>query len=670
MKALVPLFLLLAFTSLSVGQLSGPLSGTLGPGLFHVVDTISVEAGDSLMLLPGTTFLFDGPFPFRIYGTLLAEGTETDSIIFTTDTHANPNGWGGIRFSRSYGPDSEIAYCVIEYALMVSNGGAVSCLDSSPIFANCVIRGNSAIIDGGGVYCRINSSPTFTRCVLSHNSANGSGGGVYCQASSPTFTQCVLSHNSTNGCGGGGYCHSSSPTFINCTISHNNAMHGGGMYCGTSSPAFIDCVIRGNHHPPNDHSFTSSGWGMHCWGNSSPVFSGCTIDSNESAHGGAVYCAWNSSPSFTGCMMAANFSAYGGAVCCTTNCSPDFESCTLSGNYAQYFGGGIACYDGSSPTMAHCIIDNNRAEFYWGGGIFCLASSPVFIRCVIRDNSAFGWFENNGGGISVIEHSSPTVTHCTISGNMAYYRGGGVYCWYSTPVFTNCTMYGNAVNYQGGGVYCQSSSPLLANTVIAYSEGEGIHFFESENAQIEYCDIFGNSGSSFGGSIPGELGQMVAMNANGDSCDTYFNIFLDPMFADTATGDFHLLASSPCIDAGDLELPLDPDGTIADIGAYYFDQLDVRAPVVSVPVAYSVYQNWPNPFNSSTMIRYDVPQAGKVRLTISNLLGQKGVTLFDGRQFAGSHTIAWDASNLPSGLCFCRMDAAGFAQTRKMLLVK
>ncbi|MBM3324504.1 MAG: T9SS type A sorting domain-containing protein [Calditrichaeota bacterium] len=69
-------------------------------------------------------------------------------------------------------------------------------------------------------------------------------------------------------------------------------------------------------------------------------------------------------------------------------------------------------------------------------------------------------------------------------------------------------------------------------------------------------------------------------------------------------------------------------------------------------------------------MRYDVPQAGKVTVTIFNLLGQRVETLFDGRQLAGSYTIAWDAANLPSGVYLCRMDASGFMQTRKMVLLK
>ena len=51
------------------------------------------------------------------------------------------------------------------------------------------------------------------------------------------------------------------------------------------------------------------------------------------------------------------------------------------------------------------------------------------------------------------------------------------------------------------------------------------------------------------------------------------NIFLDPLFVDPANDDFHLTENSPCIDAGDPEFPLDPDGTYIEIGRYYFEQV-------------------------------------------------------------------------------------------------
>lgn len=100
MRSALTFLLLLACTQASFAQLSGPLGGTLGPGEFYVIDTISVEVGDTLTLLAGTTFNFAGHFPFEIRGTLLAEGTDHgyNAICFTAEPYPNPQGRAGLRF--------------------------------------------------------------------------------------------------------------------------------------------------------------------------------------------------------------------------------------------------------------------------------------------------------------------------------------------------------------------------------------------------------------------------------------------------------------------------------------------------------------------------------------------------------------------------------------------
>jgi hypothetical protein len=98
---------------------------------------------------------------------------------------------------------------------------------------------------------------------------------------------------------------------------------------------------------------------------------------------------------------------------------------------------------------------------------------------------------------------------------------------------------------------------------------------------VKYSDFHSN-GTNATGNVPAGLGQLSGINANGDSCDAWYNIFLDPLLADTGSGDYHLTwanwptpdsTKSPCIDAGDPSEPFDPDGTRPDIGAFYFNQL-------------------------------------------------------------------------------------------------
>lgn len=205
MRRVLAILFLWAYAQASLCQLSGPLSGVLEAGVYHVTDSVWVNVGDSLRLLPGTTFQFDGPYPFRIYGALVAEGTEADSIVFTTELSGSSR-WRGLRFLNAGSSGSRLAYCLIEngYATGVSGnndcGGGVYCDHSSPIFENCTLTNNHAT-DGGAIYCTY-SSASFTNCSMSGNSVYNDGGGVHCENSSPIFVNCMVSEN-TGGSGGG-----------------------------------------------------------------------------------------------------------------------------------------------------------------------------------------------------------------------------------------------------------------------------------------------------------------------------------------------------------------------------------------------------------------------------------------------------------------------------------
>jgi uncharacterized Zn ribbon protein len=107
----------------------------------------------------------------------------------------------------------------------------------------------------------------------------------------------------------------------------------------------------------------------------------------------------------------------------------------------------------------------------------------------------------------------------------------------------------------------------------------------------------------------------------------------------------------------------------------YSTSVEWADPSATVPVAYALYQNFPNPFNPETDIRYQIPEGGHVQLTVYNVLGQKISDLVDGYRAAGSYTVRWfgtdqSGRSLSSGIYFYRLQSSDYSETRKMVLMK
>ncbi|MDK9700596.1 MAG: T9SS type A sorting domain-containing protein, partial [bacterium] len=98
---------------------------------------------------------------------------------------------------------------------------------------------------------------------------------------------------------------------------------------------------------------------------------------------------------------------------------------------------------------------------------------------------------------------------------------------------------------------------------------------------------------------------------------------------------------------------------------------DIRNEITSgLPRVYSLHQNYPNPFNPTTEIRFDLPAAGMVRLEVFNVLGQKIATLVNQPLQPGYHTVRFQATEMPAGVYFYRMEAGAFQAMEKMILMK
>ena len=140
------------------------------------------------------------------------------------------------------------------------------------------------------------------------------------------------------------------------------------------------------------------------------------------------------------------------------------------------------------------------------------------------------------------------------------------------------------------------------------------------------------------------------------------------------------------------DVPLQPGSNSITMqmfwGWMYVDYLAVPTNILvdlneippAIPSAWSLEQNFPNPFNPVTVIRYEVPELSHVRLVVFDLLGREVATLVNDRRQAGAYPVRFDGSGLASGVYVVRLqarvlrstagEANSFEQSRKMMLLK
>jgi len=90
----------------------------------------------------------------------------------------------------------------------------------------------------------------------------------------------------------------------------------------------------------------------------------------------------------------------------------------------------------------------------------------------------------------------------------------------------------------------------------------------------------------------------------------------------------------------------------------------------TIPRDFALLGNYPNPFNPTTTLAFNLPRASQVQLAVFDLTGRHVATLVDGWQDAGRHQVIFDASDLSSGIYFYRLQAEEFSAVQKMVLLK
>jgi len=359
------------------------------------------------------------------------------------------------------------------------------------------------------------------------------GGAVIVSYASPVIRACVLTGNSAPEAGGL-FIWYASPTISGCTISNNTVTAsgntGGILISGPGSePTITDCVISNN-----------TGDGLDADEGTAPTLRRCTISANT----GNGISAYTSDILVDDCTISNHMFERGVVL---SHGEPLITNSRILNNRNLEDGGGM-WLGATNATVRDCVFSGNLARYgsaieirdAWGG------SHPLIQRCLLTGNGSPSTYE---GGALYISAVQARVESCTVSGNWSIV-GGGIYVdgWpddTEAPTIVNSTIssnYGQASNYGGAGIYVETidATTVVKNCVVwgNYARGGSgsshqIEVEEGGTIDVRYSDVEG------GWAGPGN------QNANPE--------FVTPVPADqapTTAGDYHLLATSDCIDAG------------------------------------------------------------------------------------------------------------------------
>ncbi|MCB9369299.1 MAG: right-handed parallel beta-helix repeat-containing protein [Calditrichaeota bacterium] len=606
--------------------------------MVHTGD-ITVATNDTLLVQPGVKVYFAGGFKFVVNGLLQAIGTETDSVWFTGDPASfpqdTPTRWRGLRFVNAH-EDCQLSYCSISYS------GATGAGESSY---------------GGGLYC-VNTDLSLFHSKIDHchcgsETHYGVACGAYFDSSNVTieFTDITNNHATigfdgpVSGQVGGVRIDHGDYLLRHSKIQGNiSGLSIGGMRIGGGAVVTMDtCLIDGNQTPDggyggivvdslavvsmtgttvsNHNPFYGFDGGMSCTG-VRLIMEACTVRTNSASwiapsplFGGSAGVRVSNpiTARISNSIFENNLGQFGAAILCNNTL---IENCTFRNNNAT----DGAIWSNGGNRISDCLFEDNVASSWGphlgsygnglGGAIVFYSGIDTLKNCLFDGNTSYLVWEEDGGvdtlgtrggALYCYQEASPYIVNCVFENNsMDLFGGSGtgsvLYNEGGSPAFEFCTLNNNdASAHPGGVIFSDGGSLAMKSCLVSNSTAScAIYFDQGAVGNIEYCDFFGMTGSNFLGTAPAGLGTISTTNANGDACDAFYNIYLDPEYVDAVNGDLHLADTSPCIGAADPVSMVDEDfehnarpqatGSIADIGAFESAISGVLAPVLDLVI--------------------------------------------------------------------------------------
>jgi serine protease AprX len=297
--------------------------------------------------------------------------------------------------------------------------------------------------------------------------------------------------------------------------------------------------------------------------------------------GGAIFCV-DSSPTISNCTITYNKTELGGGIY-ASNSNMTIADCDITTNVAAaYHGGGIYIANNSEPQIQDCSIMNNIAKSA-GGGIASQSGSSA----LIAGNRVFDNEASNGGGLYIANSKNTKLSNNLIYRNRSTGSGGAMQLWGAPILCENCVFYGNSAVVEGGAIGCAYTDGAVLSNCIFWANsapaGPSI-YLRYKQSGTTYPSVMTVSYSDLEKGLAGIVVEKgCTLNYGPDNIDA------EPLFVDTAKGDFHLESAyghwnvskqswvndkytSKCIDRGDptsdWTAELWPHGQRINMGAY------------------------------------------------------------------------------------------------------
>lgn len=339
------------------------------------------------------------------------------------------------------------------------------------------------------------------------------------------------------------------------------------------------------------------------------------------------------------------------------NAGGSLEDVTLTGGGGAHFGG--AMYLGhSSPAISRCIFTNNLTT--GGGSDLALeyGSSPSVTGCVFKFCSR----DSEEGPIWMRFDCEPRFAFCQIYGNISHLGDNVLVDINCSATLQNCTITRNSFSGRNniGVVHVRENGKIyINNCIITLNSGQAVYANNpaTDLAFVTASCIFHNYDDGGHGDWVGPIAGQFGVNGN---------ISAYPMFCDEANHVYTLESCSSCAP--------DNSGGYGQIGALPVG-CDCPSSVDNVPNAVAKLDLYPNPFNPSTTIAFELPQDGAVDLAIYDVRGRMVTRLMSAALTRGRHEITWDGTDgqgrrQSSGTYVCRLHMEGVDRAVRMSLIK